>query len=299
MATIYTKHENWTSRFTFLMAAVGAAVGLGNIWKFPYVAGQSGGSAFVLVYLIAVAFVALPILIAEIMLGRWGKQSPPNAMANVAHSQKRSKHWSLLGWTGMLTAYLIATYYSVISGWAVAYIFKNGGGTFSGQDASAIAAEFDAFLADPAALTTWHAIFMVIVTLIMVRGLQAGLEKTVKYLMPSLFVLLLVMVGWVFFYAADLDTALVYLSRLVDFGETGIGDEMFKLLTREFWVIFLLACITFLLPGQYVTGLHLAGRVPASDSRFVLKTAYSVVAMALCILYVTVNNFSPFLYFQF
>ena len=103
MATIYTKHENWTSRFTFLMAAVGAAVGLGNIWKFPYVAGQSGGSAFVLVYFIAVIFVALPILIAEIMLGRWGRQSPPNAMANVAHSQKRSKHWSLALWRSTLS----------------------------------------------------------------------------------------------------------------------------------------------------------------------------------------------------
>jgi NSS family neurotransmitter:Na+ symporter len=196
MATIYTEHENWTSRFTFLMAAVGAAVGLGNIWKFPYVTGQNGGSAFVLVYLIAVIFVALPILVAEVMLGRWGKQSPPNAMANVAHNQKRSKAWSLVGWSGMLTAYLIATYYSVISGWAVAYIYKNGSGGFTGKDATAISAAFDAFLADPAALTIWHGLFMLIVTLIMVRGLQAGLEKTVKFLMPSLFVLLLVMVAY-------------------------------------------------------------------------------------------------------
>jgi NSS family neurotransmitter:Na+ symporter len=196
MATIYTKHENWTSRFTFLMAAVGAAVGLGNIWKFPYVTGQNGGSAFVLVYLVAVIFVALPILIAEIALGRWGRQSPPNAMANVASSQGRSKHWALLGWTGMLTAYFIATYYSVISGWAVAYIFKNGSGDFVGQDAAAVGAEFDAFLADPSALALWHGFFMVIVTLIMLRGLQAGLEKAVTYLMPSLFFLLLVMVGY-------------------------------------------------------------------------------------------------------
>ena len=196
MATIYTKHENWTSRFTFLMAAVGAAVGLGNIWKFPYITGQNGGSAFVLVYLIAVIFVALPILIAEIMLGRWGRQSPPNAMANVANNQKRSKAWSIVGWTGMLTAYLIATYYSVISGWAVAYIFKNGSGQFTGQQAPEVNAAFKAFLADPAALTIWHGLFMMVVTLIMVRGLAAGLEKAVKYLMPSLFVLLLVMVGY-------------------------------------------------------------------------------------------------------
>ena len=210
MATIYTKHENWTSRFTFLMAAVGAAVGLGNIWKFPYVTGQNGGSAFVLVYLIAVVFVALPILIAEIMLGRWGRQSPPNAMANVASSQKRSRHWSVIGWMGMLTAYLIATYYSVISGWAVAYIFKNGSGGFTNQDAPAIAAAFDAFLADPVALATWHGVFMVIVTLIMLRGLKAGLEKAVKYLMPSLFFLLLVMVGYGIF-RGDMPAALHFM----------------------------------------------------------------------------------------
>jgi NSS family neurotransmitter:Na+ symporter len=210
MATIYTEHENWTSRFTFLMAAVGAAVGLGNIWKFPYITGQNGGSAFVLVYLIAVVFVALPILVAEVMLGRWGRQSPPNAMANVAHNQKRSKRWALLGWTGMLTAYLIATYYSVISGWAVAYIFKNGSGSFIGQDAAAIGAEFRNFLADPWALTTWHGLFMIIVTLIMVRGLQAGLEKTVKFLMPSLFILLLVMVGYGLF-RGDMPAALHFM----------------------------------------------------------------------------------------
>ncbi|MBT8056024.1 MAG: sodium-dependent transporter [Gammaproteobacteria bacterium] len=221
MATIYTKHENWTSRFTFLMAAVGAAVGLGNIWKFPYVTGQNGGSAFVLVYLCAVVFVALPILIAELAVGRWGRQSPPNAMANVASSQGRSKRWSLLGWTGMLTAYFIATYYSVISGWAVAYIFKNGGGDFMGQDAAAVGAEFNAFLADPAALAFWHGLFMILVALILLRGLQAGLEMAVKYLMPTLFVLLLVMVGYGIF-RGDMAGALHFM---FDFDLSAINGQ--------------------------------------------------------------------------
>jgi NSS family neurotransmitter:Na+ symporter len=194
MATIYKEHENWSSRLTFLLAAVGAAVGLGNIWKFPYITGQNGGSAFVLVYLLAVMFVALPILIAEIAVGRWGKQSPPNAMANVASSQGRSRGWSVVGWFGMLAAYLIATYYSVISGWSLVYIFKNGGGNFSGQDAAAVSAEFDTLLANPTQLTLWHGIFMAICTLILARGLQKGIERTVKVLMPALFTLLLAMV---------------------------------------------------------------------------------------------------------
>lgn len=194
MATIYRKHEHWSSRATFLLAAVGAAVGLGNIWKFPYVTGQNGGGAFVLVYLLAVAFVALPILVAEIALGRWGRQSPPNAMANVAQASGRSSSWSSVGWFGMLAAYLIATYYSVIAGWAVAYIFKNGTGDFSGQSATAVKAQFDALLASPGQLTLWHGIFMAICTLILVRGLQKGIENTVKVMMPALFALLLAMV---------------------------------------------------------------------------------------------------------
>jgi NSS family neurotransmitter:Na+ symporter len=194
MATIYKKHESWSSRLTFLLAAVGAAVGLGNIWKFPYVTGQNGGGAFVLIYLLAVLFVALPILIAEIAIGRWGRQSPPNAMSNVAVSQGRSKYWSVVGWFGMLAAYLVATYYSVIAGWSVAYIFKNSGGNFDGLEASAISSEYKALLADPAQMTLWHGIFMVICTVILVRGLQKGIERTVKVLMPTLFALLLAMV---------------------------------------------------------------------------------------------------------
>jgi NSS family neurotransmitter:Na+ symporter len=196
MAIIHKKHENWSSRFTFLLAAVGAAVGLGNIWKFPYITGESGGGAFVLIYLLAVAFVALPILIAEIAIGRWGRQSPPNAVINVAVSQGRSKYWTIIGWFGMLAAYLIATYYSVIAGWSIVYIFKNGGGNFEGQDASAISAEFNALLASPAQLTIWHGLFMLICTVILVRGLQKGIERTVKILMPALFALLLMMVAY-------------------------------------------------------------------------------------------------------
>jgi NSS family neurotransmitter:Na+ symporter len=194
MATIYQKHENWSSRVTFLLAAIGAAVGLGNIWKFPYITGQNGGGAFVLVYLLAVFLVALPILIAEIAVGRWGQQSPPNAMANVASSQERSKSWSVVGWFGMLAAYLIGTYYSVIAGWTVVYIFKNARGDFSGQDAASVSAQFDTLLASPWQMIAWHAIFMGFATFILMRGVQKGIEAAVKVLMPALFALLLAMV---------------------------------------------------------------------------------------------------------
>ncbi len=196
MAKLLKKHERWSSRFTFLMAAIGAAVGLGNIWKFPYIAGQNGGGAFVAVYLLSVVFVVLPILIAEIMLGRWGRQSPPVSMANVAKNQGRSGAWSVVGWLGMLSAYLVATYYCVIAGWSVSYIFKNGSGTFSGQDAAAISAEFDALLASPMQMIFWLGIFMVFTTIILARGIQRGIESAVKILMPILFALLLALVAY-------------------------------------------------------------------------------------------------------
>jgi len=196
MATVYKKHENWSSRFTFLLAAVGAAVGLGNIWKFPYVAGQNGGSAFILVYILSVFFVALPILIAEVMLGRWGRQSPPVTMRNIAENQGRSGKWSSVGWFGMLAAYIIATYYCVIAGWSVAYIFKVAGGNFSGQDAAAVSAEFNALLASPEYQILWLGIFMTLTTLIVARGIKRGIESAVKVLMPLLFILLLSMVAY-------------------------------------------------------------------------------------------------------
>jgi NSS family neurotransmitter:Na+ symporter len=194
--TIYKQHENWSSRLTFLLAAVGAAIGLGNIWKFPYIMGENGGSAFVLVYLLCILFVAIPILIAEIMLGRRGKQSPPHSVAIIAREEGRSKRWAIIGWLGMLSAYLIMTYYSVIAGWALSYMFKAGRGKFEGQDADAISAQFSSLLADPAQLTLWHAIFMAITMIILIRGLRKGIERTVQILMPLLFVLLLVMVAY-------------------------------------------------------------------------------------------------------
>lgn len=193
---IYKQHENWSSRLTFLLAAVGAAIGLGNIWKFPYIMGENGGSAFVLVYLLCILFVAIPILIAEIMLGRRGKQSPPHSVAIIAREEGRSKRWAIIGWLGMLSAYLIMTYYSVIAGWALSYMFKAGRGKFEGQDADAISTQFSSLLADPAQLTLWHAIFMAITMIILIRGLRKGIERTVQILMPLLFVLLLVMVAY-------------------------------------------------------------------------------------------------------
>ncbi|MGB5255822.1 MAG: sodium-dependent transporter [Woeseiaceae bacterium] len=195
LATSSGTGTTWSSGFTFILAAVGAAVGLGNIWKFPYVVGVSGGGAFVIVYIACVVFVAVPILIAELWIGRRGGDSPPVAMRTVAEKAGRSRAWFLVGWMGMLVGYLIATYYSVIAGWTLAYIVKAGNG-FDGASPQDVAQQFDDLLADPLAMTLWHTVFITIALFIVGRGLRNGIEKAVKILMPALFVMLLVMIGY-------------------------------------------------------------------------------------------------------
>ena len=201
--------NTWSSGFTFILAAIGAAVGLGNIWKFPYVVGVSGGGAFVLIYLGCVLFIAIPILIAELWIGRSGGHSPPIAMANVARDAGQPRAWSLVGYMAMIVGYLIATYYSVIAGWTLAYIFKAGSG-FGDAAPAAVAQQFDTLLADPQALVLWHTIFIAIALFIVGRGLKDGIEKVVTVLMPALFAMLLLMIG----YAAvegDFGAALTFL----------------------------------------------------------------------------------------
>lgn len=189
-------HGQWSGRWAFILAATGSAVGLGNIWKFPYLAGEYGGGAFVLVYLLCVAVIGLPIMMAEIMLGRRGRQSPINTMLSLAEEEGGGRWWQLVGWSGMLAGFLILSYYSVIGGWTLAYIFRTASGAFSGADVDTSARIFSTLISDPERLLAWHSIFMVMTLLVVARGVRGGLERATKVLMPALFVLLVVLLGY-------------------------------------------------------------------------------------------------------
>jgi len=189
-------HGMWSSRLMFILAATGSAVGLGNIWKFPYIAGDNGGGDFVLVYLICVALIGIPIMMAEVLLGRAGRQSPINTMADLANRSNLSRHWQLLGWLGALAGFLILSYYGVIAGWAMAYIYNTGSGALNGADAAAANGLFNEFTGNVWQVLFWHGVFMSLTIFIVARGVGQGLETAVKYLMPTLFVLLLVLIGY-------------------------------------------------------------------------------------------------------
>ncbi|MBE01670.1 sodium-dependent transporter [uncultured Marinobacter sp.] len=184
----------WSSRLAFILAAAGSAVGLGNIWKFPYITGENGGGAFVLVYLVCIALIGVPVLIAETVIGRRGGQSPIATMRSLTGRDGAARGWRAIGWNGVVASFLVLSFYSVIGGWSLVYIGKAAAGVFTGADAEAIGAQFGALLANPWELLLWHSVFMALVILIVGRGIRSGLERAVNMLMPLLFVLLVAMV---------------------------------------------------------------------------------------------------------
>jgi NSS family neurotransmitter:Na+ symporter len=186
----------WSSRWLFVLAAAGSAVGIGNIWKFPYMAGENGGGSFVLIYLICVAFVGIPIMMSEVMLGREGRTSPINAMRKLTEMGKRSPLWVLIGWMGVLAGFLILSYYAVIAGWAMNYIWVSGVGTFAGASPETVSTTFDNFLTNPWQLILWQTIFMALTIWIVGKGVTKGLETAIRLFMPMLFLLLVVLLGY-------------------------------------------------------------------------------------------------------
>ncbi|NJO14436.1 MAG: sodium-dependent transporter [Thioploca sp.] len=212
-------HGEWSSRLAFIFAATGSAVGLGNIWKFPYITGENGGGAFVIVYLICVFMICMPVMMAEIMLGRRGRHSPVNTMRALAQETGRSRGWQVLGWMGVLAGLLILSYYSVIAGWALAYIPRLASGLFTTVNTlppeevnQFVSLKFSDLITDPIQLLGWHSIFIIATILMVAGGVQKGLERAVQVMMPALFIVLLILV----FYAMTTDKFMTGLHFMFD-----------------------------------------------------------------------------------
>ncbi|MEQ9464500.1 MAG: sodium-dependent transporter [Haliea sp.] len=197
MATAAADH--WSSRFAFLMAAVGFAVGLGNIWRFPYITGENGGAAFVIIYLVCAFGIGVPILIAELMIGRRGQSSPPEAMAVVAVDSRRSRQWQWVGGMALLAAYSIEIVYSVIVGWVLWYLFKAVTTGFVDVDALSASSQFAAVLGDTAGMLFWTLVGLLMTGAIIYAGVKDGIERAVVVMMPLMFLLLLGLAGYNYF----------------------------------------------------------------------------------------------------
>lgn len=177
--------ENWGSRIGFLLAAAGSAVGLGNIWRFPYMAGSNGGSAFIIIYLAFTFTIGLCIMIAELVVGRRAK------LAAVGAYKHYSNRWTFAGALGVLSGFLIMGFYPVVGGWALAYVWKSITGLLA--DSGAIGSVFGGFITSPVQPVAWMLAFLVLNVVIVAKGISGGIEKAGKILMPALFVMLILL----------------------------------------------------------------------------------------------------------
>jgi len=270
MAAAGGGQDHWSSRFAFLMASVGFAVGLGNIWRFPYVAGENGGAAFVLIYLACAFGIGIPILMAELLIGRRGQSSPPAAMANVAAENGSSRNWQWVGGMGLLAAYTIEIVYAVIVGWVLWYLFKAVTTGFVDIDGMAAGAEYSAMLGDNVGMIFWTLIGLSITGLIIYAGVQNGIERAVVIMMPVMFVLLLGLATYNYF-AGGFTEAVEWLFT-PDFSKIGpatvltaIGQAFFS--------------IGVAMGGMMIYGSYLPKTVSITQSVFIVVIADTGVAI--------------------
>ncbi|MDW5378549.1 sodium-dependent transporter [Halomonas sp. HP20-15] len=188
--------ERWSSRRAFILAVTGAAVGLGNIWRFPYMTGENGGAAFLLLYVVFVVLLGLPVMMAEILIGRAGRRSPMQSLGHLARQAGASPHWRWLGLFGVITVFFILSFYSVVSGWSIEYLVESVNGNFTGMPPEAVGANFNEFLADPLRMTFNHTLFMLLTMSVVAAGITGGLEKLNNLLMPLLYLLLIVLAAY-------------------------------------------------------------------------------------------------------
>ena len=208
------QHETFSSRWAFLMATISSAVGLGNLWLFPYIAGQNGGGAFVFVYLAIIFLIGVPLVLAELMIGRRGGQSPVASVQVVCEQEGAHPGWQALGWLGIVAPPIALSFYATVTGWSMEYVWRAASGGFSGLTGTTASAAFDGLLASPMRLIFWQTVSVIGVVYVVGRGVRAGIEQVTKVMMPALFILLVIIAiysnftgaaaqGWRFLFAPD------------------------------------------------------------------------------------------------
>lgn len=214
-----SSHGYWSSSRSFLIVAAGATIGIGNLTRVPYLMGEYGGSAFLLVYVLALLLIAAPLLAAEWMIGRWTRDDLVAGFRRLAEAAHARIAWRLVGGMALAGAVMILSYYSVIAGWSMAYAFRMSSGVFSGMGEEAATETFLALARDPERSLSWHTLFMVIVCIVVAHGFREGIERAAVRLMPTAALLVLGLCA----YAVTVADPAPALARLLqpDFGRLG------------------------------------------------------------------------------
>lgn len=214
-------HTTWSSSWGFICAATGAAVGLGNIWKFPYMAGENGGAPFVLIYILAILFIGLPLLLGEILLGRIGRANPIDTLTKLSKQNNCSLKWRYTGWLGAMSLLLTLSFYCVIAGWSVGYFFKYLSYSlhidYAPTDSLSIQNSWSNFIGSSKTLLLWHSVFLAMTVGVVMAGVTKGIEQASNIMMPFLFLILIFLAGYSAYYG-DFESGFNFLFH-VDFSK--------------------------------------------------------------------------------
>ncbi|MCF2664662.1 sodium-dependent transporter [Oscillibacter valericigenes] len=247
------KRENFQSRLGFILVSAGCAIGIGNVWKFPYITGANGGGVFVLCYLLSLILMGVPILTMELAVGRASRQS---AVLSYKALEPQGSKWHLHGWFCVIGCYLLMMYYTTVAGWMLGYFFKYLGGSFSGLAGDAIDGVFGAMLGNPGEMTLWMVLVVLAGFLVVSFGLQKGLERISKVMMLCLLVLMVVLAIHSLTLEGGMEGLKFYL--LPDFGramEAGLGSVITAAMNQAFFTLSLgIAAMEIF--GSYMTRDH-------------------------------------------
>lgn len=258
----------WRSRWGFILAATGSAVGLGNIWKFPYITGEYGGGAFVLMYLACILAIGIPVMMTEIALGRRGRGSPIDAIGRVVKESKGNPLWKAVGGMAMLCGFLILCFYVVVAGWAFAYTWKMLDGSLAATSVEALGQVFAAHNANPWQLGGWSVLVSLLTLWIVAKGVQKGIERAVNWMMPCMGVMLLVLVA----YAISSGSFAVGFDFLFSFDASRLtGEALLAALGHAFFTLSL-ASGAILTYGSYLP-----------DGQSIARTTLMVAVADTCV----------------
>lgn len=275
---------HWSNRLAFIMAAAGSAVGLGNMWKFPYITGTNGGGAFVLIYLVCIAAVGVPIFIAELYIGAKSQSNAVQAFEKIHHQKSR---WKAIGWLGLVSAFLILSFYSVVGGWILDFEYQSITGAFLHETDDQIAESLSVLFASQGRQLFWHGIFMALTVGIVMGGVKAGLERWNKILMPGLIVLLIGLL----FYSFSLDGFQQSLQFMFSFDTSNLsGAGVLEAVGHAFFTLSLGmgAIITY---GSYLKSTQKLGRTAVTVA--FLDTAIALVCGIIIFSIVFSFGFEP------
>lgn len=227
--------ERFSSRLGFILISAGCAVGLGNVWRFPYITGQYGGAAFVLVYLIFLVLLGLPIMVMEFAVGRASQKSAARSFHVL---EPAGTKWHLQGYACMAGNYLLMMFYTTVGGWMAAYIFKTLTGEFKGLDSDGVAAVFNDMLARPGYMTFWMVLVVLLSFFICSLGLQKGVERITKAMMSCLFLILLILcIRSVTLPGASKGLRFYLIPDFTRFTENGVGNTIFAAMGQAFFTL--------------------------------------------------------------